>query len=119
MQFLRNRIEPMPPSLLMFAAIASGVVIGRLMSLPISDQVPELMMSADEGLATGAAAKALAVSWAATAISFASGRPVDSRERPGQPPHDLSRGDDLGHDPRRDAERREDLARPRRACGSP
>ena len=38
------------------AAMAAGPVIGRRRSLPISDHVPELMMSALAALVTGAAA---------------------------------------------------------------
>ena len=44
---------PMPPSLLMFAAMASALVMGWRSSLPIRDHVPELMMRAFAGFAHG------------------------------------------------------------------
>ncbi|OQC27826.1 MAG: hypothetical protein BWX70_02072 [Verrucomicrobia bacterium ADurb.Bin070] len=51
------------------------MVIGFLISLPTSDQVPELMISAFLGFLTGAAANALAVSCEPTAIRGTSFRP--------------------------------------------
>ncbi len=78
MQFFRNLTLPMPPSLLMLAAMASGLVRGRGRSFPISDHVPELMMSAEDARETGAAAKALAVSCDPTATIRAWLMPTDS-----------------------------------------
>ena len=94
----------MPPSLLMLAAMASGVVIGRGTSLPTSDHVPELMISASSGFATGAAAKALAVSCDAHGDQLRPVRPDDSASGLGSAPTTVAGRHDLGHDPRRDPE---------------
>ena len=79
MMFFRNLVVPsMPPSLVKLSALTSSETRGTGLSIPISDQVPELMYT-HVPFSAGTEAIADAVSCDATAIQGMGSLPVSLR----------------------------------------